>query len=332
MDILFAGLFVGYLALAVILFFAVNWIGEHAVDFGYASTTLFEDTSESVALNFFLRALSPAVFIVLVAAVFVAINRPDWRLGIFWVAIDYYVLRVGAIFLFNRQRLVRWPKFVLHTTAGLVFAWLAYSYVILPNRSLLPNVEQMGNELWLAILAFLYAVANKVPVTSGPGAPRRNNFVRVHYEEARSRFGSIIDHRARDEPLRLVVYSVLIFEGYARPPGIRWLERLMVWKGTRTTGIMQVAAPKPLSDAASVERGTEHLAASWQVHSGEDLFDRVSKTIGEYNSDDDYIGKVLKVMEIVAKRADKSFLPAYEAIWAEPESDTEAAGTTAGVQ
>ena len=190
-----------HFTLAIVLFFSVNWIGKHAVDFGYVSTSLFEEPNESVALNFFIRALSPAVFIILFSSAAVALERPELRIGIMYVVLYYYLLRAGVIILFNRHRLISWPGYILHSFFGIAFAVLAYSYLILPNRSLIPNLEAAGNELWLALLAFLYAVANKVTLPSGPGGRRRNSFVSSHYEEARTRFGKQIDGKVSDKLL-----------------------------------------------------------------------------------------------------------------------------------
>ena len=75
---------------------------------------------------------------------------------------------------------------------------------------------------WLAIFAFLYAVANKVPLGGTPGARRRNNFVRAHYRSAQGRFGKLIDESATDDKVKLIVYAVLVYEDYARPAAVRW--------------------------------------------------------------------------------------------------------------
>ncbi len=240
--------------LAVALFFVVNWIGKHAVDFGYISTTLFEEPNESVALNFFIRALSPAVFIIALSAIFVALEQPGLRLGIVMVAPYYCIVRAGVIFLFNRHRLISWPRYIGHACVGIGAAVLAYRYLIVPNRSLIPNLETAGNELWLAILGFLYAVANKIPLSGGRGARRRNSFVKTHYVMARREFGDLIDGKVTDDLLKLVAYSVLVYEDYCRPPAIRAVERLAWWKQDRTTGIMQVSAKGVLSDEESVEK------------------------------------------------------------------------------
>jgi hypothetical protein len=306
------GLIASHLALAVLLFFLVNWIGEHAVDFGYVSTTLFEEPNESIALNFFLRAMSPAVFIILLSAAAVAAGQPDLRVGIFWVAIYYYVIRAGVIFLLNRQRLISWPRYFGHTLVGITAAVIAYRYLILPNRSLIPNLETAGNELWLALLAFLYAVANKVPLAGGPGAGRRNDFIRQHYAQARQRYGEIIDAKVKNDLLKLVVYSVLVYEDYCRPPAIRQLERLAWWKPNRTTGVMQVSADTVLTDEESVVRGIKILSSAWRRFASEEPWWRSRSTIADYNQDENYIGRVQEVMEILAKRIEPAFKAPYE--------------------
>lgn len=308
-----------HLALALGLFFLVNWIGEHAVDFGYTSTTLFEEPNESIALNFFIRALSPAVFIIALSAVSISTGYGELRLGIFWVAVYYYGLRAAIIWILNRQSLISWPRFVGHALIGIAAALLAYQYLIVPARSLVPDLNTAGNELWLAIIAFLYAVANKVLLPSGPGARRRNGFIGRHYEDARRHFDGLIQSKIKDDLLKLIAYSILIYEDYARPPAIRQLERAAWWKDRRTTGIMQVAADRPLSDRESVELGTNLLLESWEAQSlnGEPRWSKVRATLADYNRDEGYIDRVLEVMEILAKRIVPELEPAYNSIWTE---------------
>jgi len=314
MDI-FLFTFAIHFALALTLFFVVNWIGKHAIEFGYVTTSLFEEPNESIALNFFIRALSPTVFIILISSAVVAIDKPQLRIGIIMVVPYYYFIRAFVIVLLNRFRLVSWKGYFFHALAGIIFALLAYNYLIIPNRSLLPDLETAGNELWLALLAFIYAVANKVTLSSGPGARRRNSFVKVHYDSARTRFGKQIEQRSLDELLELISYSILIYEDYCRPPSIRVIERIAIWKKSRTTGIMQVASSASLSDVESVAKGIDILNASWEKHESEgSLCKRVRYTISDYNMDDDYIQRVEEVMEILAKRVDPRFRPAYESI------------------
>jgi hypothetical protein len=312
-------LFVFHFVLAGCLFLSVNWIGKHADDFGYTSSTLFEASTESIALNFFLRTLSPAVFLIAISAFFVGTGMPDLRIGIFWVAVYYYAIRALIVVLLNRQLLISWSKFFVHAVLGIAFAYLAYEFLILPNISLLPDIKEAGNELWLAIIGFIYAVSNNVVLSESSHARRQNNFVRTSYLSAKTKFGSVISKRINDDVLELITYSILIYEDYARPQSVRFLERLQFWKTARTTGIMQVNSRQNLSDMESVEKGLDILVESWKRHRvrKKDVAEKVKKVIGDYNRDDSYIWRVLEVAEIISKRADKKFELAYVKIWGE---------------
>lgn len=300
-----------HLALAMLLFWLVNWVGEHAVDFGYGSTTLFEEPNESIALNFFVRAMAPSVFIVLLAAAAVGAGYPHLRLGLYWVAIFYYILRAAYIFAFNLSGLVSWPRYIFHATLGLGTAWLVYEYLVLPNRSLFPDVNQLGNELWLAILAFLYAAANKVKLSGDPGDRRRNRFIKQTYDSIKQRHGVFIDDKINDPQLRLIAYGILVYESYCRPPLMRQLEKIAFWRRERTTGIMQVKSDRILTNEESLERGIGKLILAWQVHASDDAWSRAYNTITDYNYDSVYRSHISDVMEIIAKRCDPTLRPAY---------------------
>lgn len=305
----------GHIFLAFALFMLINWIGKHSKDFGYASTTLFEEPQDSLALNFFIRALAPTVFIVALSAVAVALGYAHLRMGIYWIVVVYYAIRVIYIFAGNIQRLISWPQFLFHSGVGIAVAYLAYNNLILPNRSLLPNIDTAGNELWLAIFAFMYAVANKVTVSGGPGARRRNAFIKRKYDQAVDSYGALINDEIKDYNLRLITYAIMIYEDYCRPPLVRTFERLCFWKQVRTTGIMQVASSKPLTDEESVKQGIKILLSAWQEFADKSLWERTRCTIAKYNKDDDYISRVDEVMEIIAKRIATEFLPAYKSIY-----------------
>jgi hypothetical protein len=321
-----------HFSLAATLFFLVNKVGEHAEEFGYTTSNLFEEVTEDAALNLFLKVLAPSVFIVILSATAVVVGQPEWRVGIFWVAIWYYVGRACFLILWGRFRLVRWGRFLTLAALGTGCALLAYEHLILPNRSLLPNVEQIGNELWLAILAFLYAVANKIPMKSGPKARQTNAFVGMRYQSAVERYGTIIVKvTGADSLLNLIAYSVLIYEDYSRPLPVRVLERLF-WSRDRTTGVMQVRSTRALNDQESVALGTKILVEAWVQHANEQWkSQQVRSTILAYNRDENYATQVLAVMEILAKRIDRRFEQVYDAIWNYRENpEDEAPGDAQG--
>lgn len=306
--------FATHLAFAIAIFLIINWIGKHAVEFGYSSTSLFEDGEESIALNLFVKSLLPTIFIILASAAAVASGFENYRLNIDRVVSIYFIIRFASIFLFDRLHLVSWTKFTIHAIIGILIAEIAYEFLILPNKSLLPDLETVGNELWLAIFAFLYAIMNKVPLPGGPSARRKNRYIETKYENFQRLYGDFIDSKSPEPLLTLIIYSILVAEDYARPKLIRSLERAAPGDGFRTTGVMQVRAERNLSDRESVERGVNALVSVWQDSENAQLdkWDKFAKTVASHNRDDDYVYRVSDIARIIAKRVNRSLEPAYD--------------------
>jgi hypothetical protein len=78
---------------------------------------------------------------------------------------------------------------------------------------------------------------------------------------------------------------------------------------------MQVSSRAPLNDAESVRLGLKKLSESWLNHSEKEPYSRVRATVADYNRDDEYVWKVLDVMEVVAKRAAPEFSAVYNGLY-----------------
>lgn len=299
-----------HLAASALLFFCVNWIGEHAVDFGYTSTTLFEEPNESAALNFLIKTLAPTVFIVFLSALLITYKADNYRISIYLVACYYYAIRFFAIFALEKQELVSWKKFFLYTITGILIAKVAYDNLILPKKSLIPDLNSAGNEVWLAITGFLYAVANKVPINNGTNARRKNAYILRNYRNIKDSFGDQIENKTIATELKLAIYAILIFENYARPYNIRRLEKLIFWR-QKTTGIMQIRSDRNFSDQASVAAGVQSIVNFWKSSEQDSEYARCYDAIAFHNKDTDYISKVMSIMEILALRID----PKYKETW-----------------
>lgn len=300
-----------HVAASVLLFFCVNWIGKHAVDFGYTSTTLFDEPAESAALNFLIKTLAPAVFTVIVSAVLISYGADNYRILIYHVAFYYYAVRASAIFFPKKQELVNWNKFLLHSIAGIIFAKLAYDNLILPKKSLIPDLNSAGNEVWLAITGFIYAVANKIPTNKAPSARRKNTYISNKYKYACANFHDIIDNSTPSKSLKLVIYAIIIFEDYARPSTIRNLERFIFWR-PKSTGVMQVKSDKTLSDQESVEVGVSAIVNYWNLNTQDNEYLKCYETIAFHNKDSDYISRIIEIMEVIALRVDIEYKDTWD--------------------
>jgi hypothetical protein len=267
-----------HVLLAVFLFFLVNWLGRHSITSGYIQLSLFARADEAPAFNFVFRLLVPAVYLVLVAALCYTLGL-DPIVSHLWLVALYYV--VGR-WIFNvaigRGRLLNWPAQVLVAICIVCLAFVIYDRFIVVRRNLLPDPANLTNELWLAVLIFLYQIANRVTLPRTATIARKQRYLRREYESAVRRFGAIIDCTTSDVRLRTFIYAVLIYENFNRPPLYRWLERHVLYPlgWASSTGIMQVQAARVLSDGESVRRGATHLM---------ELYERsVQEVKGEWRS------------------------------------------------
>lgn len=131
--------------------------------------------------------------------------------------------------------------------------------------------------------------------------------------------------------LESLIYSVIIYENFNRPPLFREVERFVFPFFSKTLGVMQVKTVKRISDAESVLIGAEKLKSKYLaeipiaikefVDQGSDsppvghtlnaTYGPISEALKEYNADDDYISGVMQLQEEIVKR----FYPSIEKIW-----------------
>jgi hypothetical protein len=310
----------GYLILtfqfggALLLFFGMNWLGRHATELGYQSIILFEQKSESIALNFLIRAVSPSVFIILISALILIFEVGDYTRYTFGIIIFYYAIRILYIFIYDKQEIVNWIKIVIQILFGLMIGWWAFYALILPKQDIFPDAKNIGNELWVMIALFLYTIVNKIETPSGPSNKRKNRYIKKRYLEFKSKYDKIISTDI-DLTIQLITYAILIYENYNRPPLIRSIERMVFPKLSKTLGIMQVSTSYLISDEESVVLGLARIqnAKMIALNNNEKItaYFFVSRILAEYNKDDDYIDDVMNVMRIIARRIDNS----YSEVW-----------------
>ena len=68
-----------HLALSVVLFFIVNWIGARAISVGYMQMNIVIQEDTAPAFNFLFKVLAPVVFLVLCAVCFEALEIPQFN-------------------------------------------------------------------------------------------------------------------------------------------------------------------------------------------------------------------------------------------------------------
>ncbi|MEX2111194.1 MAG: hypothetical protein WD802_11350 [Gemmatimonadaceae bacterium] len=268
-------LHVVHLLHAILLFFAVNWLGGHAISAGYLQLSLFARADEAPAFNIVFRVLSPLVFLILVAVFWHAIGLSELVKGIWLVAAYYVLFRWTFNIVVGRASLLNWPAQVVLAFAIVGAAFVLDAKVLQVRGNILPDPSTLGNELWIVVLLFLYQIANATRLSSTGTERRKRRYIANAYRRYRQLFGDIIEKKAPDIRTSVFIYAVLIYEAFNRPLVYRIIEQYLLYPlgVSKTTGIMQVRNATPLTDRESVARGADLLIAAYN----EGLSDAVKK-------------------------------------------------------
>lgn len=312
---------IAHLILAIILFYIVNWIGAKAkpMDFGYVqmSMTLQDDTAP--IFNFVFKVLAPVIYIILLAALLQAVGLSQWCDRIYWIVIDYWAFRLLFVVVKGQAGLQNWllQLFYVGCSVGLAL-WV--NSVIDRVDTILPDPKSLLEELWILVILFLYSVFNKLDY-SRKGAERRiEKFILNKYSTFSKRYGSIINEAFSKDELRLLVYSIMIYEDFNRPVVARFFERIILCKPRKphTYGVMQVKSPKPLSDEESVKAGVAMIKQSLRNVTPSPYDDEITwgsvkhQVIRNYNpGDSDYYSQVDSIYDTIKENHYPDLVPDY---------------------
>ncbi len=317
-------LYLWQLGLAILLFLGVNWVGEHSSSFGYLQLSLHVRDAPAPLFNFVLKALAPTVYVIIIATICYLLNRDSLVRDIWLVAVYYFAFRLLFNIAFGRAALLDWPSVLKQATAGIAAAYLAYVHVILPRRFLLPGVESIGNQLWVIVALFLYAVLNGVRTSSARGARRKKQYLRSRFNHLKRDYGDLIYNQFPERYMELVAYAILIYETFNRPWLARLVERAVFPWWSHTLGPMQVNTKTRLSDRESVVIGTRKLRRSFEMTNEELIGKQTSRytvikmAIAKYNRDEHYIGEVFQVLHILWAQVVTEYRTEFETMYNQP--------------
>ena len=249
--------------LGLLLFFVVNWVGKHSKAFGYEELSKLSEVESSNAFNFVFRVATPLVALIIISTAFYALKLDFLVRNIHYSIFSYIFIRLGFNWIRGRLLLLNWSKLVLQWVVLIGGAFLAYEKLIKTKEYLIPDINTVGNEVWLAIVAYLYVLTNQVRPDARKQELRTNRFIDSKITYYRQRFGDIVNGFSRNDRFQALVYSVMLIEDFNRPKAYRFLENWFFRAGkAKTLGIMQTSPGRIVSDEESVVLGMEMLQDS----------------------------------------------------------------------
>jgi hypothetical protein len=254
-------IFLIQLALGILLFIIINWIGKHSYSMGYMEISIFVKTEEAPALNFLIRVLTPIVYLIIISAILYYLRLDRFVVNIFLVNIYYIIFRLLFNLFTNRGRLLNWYRQFIYWTAIIIISYFTYEKIIKVKANILPDFTTFANELWIIILIFIFQVTNNIQFSKTATEKRKQNYLRTRYNRLSQLYGTIIQKITKNQILEALTYSIMIYEDFNRPKIVRILENIKfrLTKKTLTLGIMQVKSDKLISNEESVIIGANKI-------------------------------------------------------------------------
>ena len=308
-----------HLALAGTLFWVVNWLGARSAAFGYVSLHPAPRASDppGTLFNVVFRACAPVAFVLLAATGLYAVGWDAMVRGIWAVPVYYFGGRIALNLLLGRGAILNWIRETGQAALSIGVVALLYDRIIQNRDTLMPDAEAVVSEMWIIVALFLYAVLNGVEVGAKGAARRSERYIDRAYGRYRERYGTVVADALSaggsrpDAFTESVVYAVMIYEGFNRPPQVQALERWLQWvrpATPRTVGPMQVRSAIPLTDAESVRAGAERIRdvfararARTDPHTALGAYDAAQLVYADYNPDDGYVEDVSNVHETLVR-------------------------------
>lgn len=238
---------------AILLFFIMNWIGKNSISIGYMQLSVVFETDSAPAFNFIFKVLGPVVYLILCILLFQSLELNILVKNCYFIVIYYWAFRFIWNIITNRWKLFNWSQQFLYWFSSIGISYWIYSSVKDIN-SILPKGDDLIGEMWILIIAFLYAVINKVNFGEYKSLKRKDNYLQSRYEKFKAKYNGIIQSAFNNSFYEALTYAIMIYEDFNRPYLIRKIEdlRFRITKKPHTLGIMQVKTDRYINDEQSL--------------------------------------------------------------------------------
>lgn len=303
---------VTHIALSVILFFLVNWVGTRAISVGYMQLNIAIQEDTALAFNFLFKVLAPVVYIVLCAVGFESLGVPILNRNIYFITIFYWLFRVLWIVCSNRVSLINWWEQIIYCGASVVLSIWVYS-LIERVEQILPEPRALLDQLWILIILFVYSILNNMQISKEGTIKKQSKYINARYISFSKKYDAIIKDFFHSDFYEALTYSIMIYEDFNRPIVIRWFEYLRFWitKRPHSLGIMQVKTNKCISDTESILQAMQiiqnlgrNFVAKYENSEYREYYTSISSAINyignKYNGGDYYPTEIESIFEAIS--------------------------------
>lgn len=325
--------FTAYPLLAMLLFYITNWLGKYSENLGYNKIDFIIDKEDSIAFNFTFKILTSVVFIIIISSILYYLKLDKYTKNIFIVVFYEVFFRLIFNIFMDRFHIINKKVYIFNSLCICIFSYLTYIHIIAPKKPIIPDFNTLSNELWIIILIFLYNAINKIEISEGIKEKKLKNYIIIKYKNLSGQYEDIIDNHLyglfygdtyqnfidskylkNDEDfmnanfnyIKLLVYSIMIFENFNRPFLFRKIETFIAKnsKKRRTLGIMQVSTDRVINDEVSIRLAIDKIFQKYLEGLNNDehvyYYQIQSDILSDYNTNDDYEKSIKNILKILS--------------------------------
>lgn len=295
------------LAASVLLFFIINWFGARTVSIGYmqVGTLIKEETAP--AFNFIFRVVAPIVYFIIVCAIAQQLGFYSFLNNSYLIVVYYWLFRLFWIFSAHRWALTSWGQQILYLSCSIALAIWVYSLMEKAEK-ILPNPQNLIDNLWLLIILFIYSVLNKTQDLREKTIKRMDRYYIRQYSNFHQKYNKIIKEFFHDDFYEALTYAIMIYEDFNRPRIVRYLEYVsfFILRRPHTLGIMQVKTAKCINNVQSIKLAMRKIKIdAKEIDRGQYYTNKeiATEIADRYNGgDNSYAEVVTQIFELIATK------------------------------
>lgn len=290
----------------------LDYIKEY-ISIQYSSFEFASTEDKPNGLNVLIKILVPVIYIIIVSGILYETHQ-DWLVkNIYFVTIFYYILKwINIIFILRRKDLHDWKADILLSIIGTLISIIIYYIFITRTNQIFVSIEEIRDGVWVSIIIFIFVIIknniyNNMKTNHREQEKRKYKYIKNKYVYFKDKYGDII--RTKNEELKNITYSILLYENYNRPFIYRIMEYIkFIFTRHATLGIMQVSSRTFISSRTSVKRGYKLIKDEYyklrkkyiRKHMLLDI-GFIIDVISSYNNGREYSDEIVYIMTIIEK-------------------------------
>lgn len=236
---------------AVVLLIIMDFLGKRSIDKGY-QYNIFNKNEGGLMFNYLFRVLGPNIYLFILVSIIQKLNinflTNNIVIDCYFIVIYYYILKIFIKIIFGRLLFISFND-ILAYILGSLLAIFVYHGIIIKVDVIIPDFSNLINELWIAILIYLYNIINKLSFFNYR-YNNNNEYILGKYSKFIKKYDKIFNEKKCSSSFKKLLYSIMIVEDYNRPCIVRFIENII---NSKTKGIMQVNHKGKLTDKESIK-------------------------------------------------------------------------------